>query len=84
MESLNLQVVAVLVPLEIKRHTIPHLKALICNIEHASRNGNCIAFKQHYPVLKSAISLHKRAKRWFHVTIAVAKASKNQLNFAKI
>ena len=28
MESLNLKVVAVLMPFEIKRHTIPHLKAL--------------------------------------------------------
>ena len=32
-ESSNLQVVAVLMPLEIKRHIVPHLKALICTIE---------------------------------------------------
>ena len=34
MESLNVQVVAVLIPLEIKRHTIAHLKALTRCIEH--------------------------------------------------
>ena len=33
-ESPNLQVVAVLMPLEIKRHTVPHLKALTCGIDH--------------------------------------------------
>ena len=32
MKSLNLQVVAVLMPLEIKRYTIPHLKLLILRI----------------------------------------------------
>ena len=39
MESLNLQVVAVLMPLEIKRHTVPHLKALTGSIEHRSGHG---------------------------------------------
>ena len=34
MESLKLQVMAVLMPLEIERHTVPHLKALIRSIEH--------------------------------------------------
>ena len=34
MESQNLQVVAVLMPLQIKHHTIPHLKALTRGIEH--------------------------------------------------
>ena len=32
-ESLNLQVVAVLMPLEIKRHTVPHLKGLNSGLE---------------------------------------------------
>ena len=36
MESLNLQVMAVLMPLETKRHTVPHLKALTLSIEYAS------------------------------------------------
>ena len=48
MESLNLQVVAVLIPLEIKRHAIPHLKALTCSIEHASgqRYGSTLIYNQ--------------------------------------
>ena len=35
MESLNLQAVAVLIPLEIKRHTVPHLKLshIVLNVE---------------------------------------------------
>ena len=33
-ESLNLKVVAVLMPFEIKRHTVPHLKALTRSIDH--------------------------------------------------
>ena len=61
-ESLNLQVVAVLMPLEIKSHKVPHLKALTDSIEHASGNGYGSAFKQFYPVLKSTILLHKRTK----------------------
>jgi len=32
-ESPNLQVVAVLMPLEIKRHTVPHLKGLNSGLE---------------------------------------------------
>ena len=39
MKSLNLQVVAVLMPLEIKRHTISHLKALTRSIDHAGWQG---------------------------------------------
>ena len=71
MERRNLQVFAVYVPLEIKRHTIPHLKALTHRIDHASGKGCGCTFKQHYTVLKSTILLHKRAKRRFHVTVAV-------------
>ena len=36
MESLNLQVVAVLIPHEIIEHIIPHFKALTVSIEHAN------------------------------------------------
>ena len=68
MESLNLQV---LIPLEIKRHTIPHLKALTRSIDHWGRHGHSSTFKLHYTVLKSTILLHKSAKRRFHVTVAV-------------
>ena len=39
MESLNLQVVAVLMPLEIKRHTVPHLKGLNSGRESPTRHG---------------------------------------------
>ena len=39
MESLNFQVVVVLMSLEIKYHTIPHLKALTRSIEHAGGQG---------------------------------------------
>ena len=59
MESLNLQLVAVLM----KHHTVPHLKALARSIEHASRYGRGSTFMQFYIVLKSSILLHKRAHR---------------------
>ena len=75
-ESLNLKVVAVLMPLEIKRHTVPHLKALTRSIEHWGRHGHSSTFKLHYNVLKSTILLHKSAKRRFHVTVAVYNKKK--------
>ena len=40
MESLNLQVVAVLMPLEIKHNTVPHLKALIRSIQGRIGHGH--------------------------------------------
>ena len=70
-ESLNLKVVAVLMPLEIKRHTVPHLKALTRSIDHWGWHGHSSTFKLHYNVLKSTILLHKSAKRRLHVTVAV-------------
>ena len=73
-ESLNLQVVAVLMPLEIKCHTLPHLKALAFNIECRSGHGQCITFKQHY-TLEGTILLHKWPKQRFHVTIVVYQKS---------
>ena len=50
MESLKLQVVAILMPLEIKHHKIPHLKALTCNIEHVSgqRHGITLIYQKFY------------------------------------
>ena len=75
MESLNSQVEEVLKPLEIKHHTVPHLKALKHSIEHTSGYGRGSAFKQCYTFLKSTILLHKRAKRRFHVMVAVVLLS---------
>ena len=34
--------------LEVKRYTVPHLKALTCIIEHTSGQGDGSAFKEHY------------------------------------
>ena len=73
MESLNLQVVAVLMPLEIKRHTVPHLKALTHSIECRGGHGCGSTFKQRYTVMKITILLHKWPKRRFHVMAAVGR-----------
>ena len=70
-ESLKLQVVAVLMPLEIKRHTVPHLKALTRRIEHRGGQGRGSTFEKPYTVLKSTTLLHKWPKRRFHVRVAV-------------
>ena len=39
LESQNTKVVAILMTLQIKRHTIPHLKALICSIDNIIWQG---------------------------------------------
>ena len=75
MESLNLQVVAVLMPLEIKRHTVPHLKALTRSIERRGGHGHGSTFKQRYTVMKSTILLRKWPKRRFQVTVAVCNGT---------
>ena len=62
---------AVLMPFEIKRHTVPHLKALTRSIERRGEHGRGSTFKQHYTVMKSTILLHKWPKRRFHVKVAV-------------
>ena len=49
MESLNLKVVAVLMPFEIKCHTVPHLKALTRGIEDASGHRLCYTFTLQKP-----------------------------------
>ena len=49
MESLNLQIV--LMPLEIKCHTDPHLKAPTDCTEYVNGHGPGSTFKHHYPVL---------------------------------
>ena len=71
LESQNTKVVAILMPLEIKCHTVPHLKALTCSIERRGGHGRGSTFKQLYTVMKSTILLHKWPKRRFHVTVAV-------------
>ena len=62
MESLNLQVVADLMPLEIKHRTIFHLKALARSIEYANGQGSGSTVKQRYTVLKRFILLNEWAK----------------------
>ena len=71
MESLNLQVVAVLIPLEIKSPATPNLKALTRSIEGRGEHGCGSTFKKSYTVMKTTILLHKWSKRQFHVTVAV-------------
>ena len=55
MESLNLHVVAVLMPSEIKRHKVPHLKALTSSVERKSGRGHGSTFSNS-AVVKSAIN----------------------------
>ena len=58
-------------PLEIKRHTVPHLKALTRSIEGRSGLGRGSTFKHCHTVMKSTILLHKWPKRGFHVMATV-------------
>ena len=51
MESLNIQVFVVLLHLEVKQHTVPHLKALTSSLEHSNGHGN--TFEQQHTVLNS-------------------------------
>ena len=71
-ESLNLQVVAFLMPLEIKRHTVPHLKTLPRIIERKGGHGRGSTLKQRHTVMKSTILLQKWPEWRFHVTVAVS------------
>ena len=76
MESLNLQVVAVLMPLEIKLHMIHYLKALTHSIEYASGQGFGSTF-MYVPKLLSAkvlIFLQTKAKERKHLHGAVPTA----------
>ena len=52
-ECLNLQTVVVLMPLEVECHTVPHLKALTCGIEHRSGHGLASIFRWQKISLKS-------------------------------
>ena len=65
MESLKIQVVAVLMPLEIEHHTIPSLKALTHSIDNARGQGRGSTFKQRHTILKSIILLHKKLNGGF-------------------
>ena len=51
MESLNLEVLVILMHLEVKQHTVPHLKALNSGLEHSSGHGRGSTFKKHFIVL---------------------------------
>ena len=62
---------AILMPLEIKRHTVPHLKALTRSIEQTNGHGSDSNLMQRYTVLKRFILLNKWAKRRFYVMVAV-------------
>ena len=62
MVSLSFQVVAVLMSLEIKRHTVTHLKALTRSIDGRGGHGYGSTFKQRKTVMKSTILLHKWPK----------------------
>ena len=64
--------------LQIKQHTIPHLKALRHSIEHTNEQGRGSTFKQCYTVSKRSIFLKKRAKRWFYMTEAVCLVDKTE------
>ena len=57
--------------LDLKCHTVPHLKALTRSIEHRGGHGHDSTFNQWYTVMKSTILLHKWPKQWFHVMVAV-------------
>ena len=46
---------AVLMPLEIKHHTVPHFKPLTRCIDYASEHGCGGTFKHHLTVFKSTI-----------------------------
>ena len=50
---LNLYLLVVLIPLEIKCHTVPHLKALTRGIEHRSGHGQASIFRWQKISLKS-------------------------------
>ena len=74
---------SVLMPLEIKSLTIPHLKALKCSIEHACGQGHGSTFKQHYTVLNRLTLLNKWVRRRFHVTVTVSLQSCKFLKYHK-
>ena len=58
-------------PLEIKRDTVSHLKALTHSIEYRGGHGRGSTFKQRCTVMKRTILLHKWPKRRFHVIVDV-------------
>ena len=71
MERLNLQVVAVLKPLEIKPHTVPHLKGLNSGLEPLTKCEHGSTFTLHHTTLKSAHFPYKQAEQQFHMNIAL-------------
>ena len=71
MESLNLQLVAVLMPLGIKHHIVPHLKALTCSIENSSGQGRGSTFTYQNSYLKSTHFTSTEASESKHLYGAV-------------
>ena len=61
MESLNLQVVAISMPFEIKHNTTPLLKALTSSIEHPNEQGRGSTFMHQNSCLKSTHLIHTEA-----------------------
>ena len=60
-----------MISLEIKLHTVPHLKALPRSIERRGGHGQASIFRGQKLSLKSTVLLHKWPKRRFNVTVAV-------------
>ena len=65
LESLYTKVVAVLIPLEIKRHTVPHFKGLNSGLEPQTRHWDGINFIGPMPSQKVFILLHTGANERF-------------------
>ena len=58
-------------PLEEKLRAVPHLKALTSGLEPLSGYGHDSTFTHYYTLLKTTHLLHKQAKWWFIVKVAV-------------
>ena len=65
-ENLYFQVL----PLDVKGHSVPHLKALTSGIENFAGHRRSSTFKYHHTILNSTLFAFKQAKEWFHVNVA--------------
>ena len=72
MESPNLQVVAGLMPLEIKRHTVSHLKGLNSGLEPYTSRGHGSNFMGPMLAYKRLILYHREANEQFAMLSIVA------------
>ena len=67
--TLNIKLVVFMMPLEIESLTVPHLKVLNGSLVTCIGMAallHCITSLQKVP-----ISLHEKAKQWFHINVAV-------------